>query len=261
MLRTPPKSEGPNRINYLPSGSPSAVSDDEVGQSSGEDEEETPKPPSSNFGELDALTNEEILKHIHLLQLLLQKRGITNNPRNLSAEFGPAPKGNTAGNAPLRSSSPMDADCSFSSSSTNFLKPTSRKRQASSPGRITVEAQVHSEGRTQGGTLPLPLVTFSIQFIHPSVSGNHGRALLLHRRLELLPLQSWGGVPWRTHTGSRRLTHNQNKDPRDLSRGGSHHCHRGTWPPLRRLRVGRSRVSPLKYRPQQLHRPLKRSRP
>ncbi|KAK9720011.1 zinc finger associated protein [Popillia japonica] len=93
MLRTPPKFDASNRYSSLTAGSPSATaSDDELDKPLPDDEEETPKPPSSNFGELDALTNDEILKHIQLLQLLLQKRGFTTNPCNLSTEFSFTPK-------------------------------------------------------------------------------------------------------------------------------------------------------------------------
>ncbi|KAK9709962.1 hypothetical protein QE152_g26319 [Popillia japonica] len=132
MLRTPPKHDATNRYSSLTARSPSATaSDDELDKPLPDDEDETPKLPSSNFGELDALTNEEILKHIQLLQLLLQKRGFTSNSRNLSTEFSFTPTEVASANILSKPASPTEADCSFSSSSTATERPTSRKRQAS----------------------------------------------------------------------------------------------------------------------------------
>ncbi|KAK9731608.1 hypothetical protein QE152_g13464 [Popillia japonica] len=171
ILRTPPKNGTAGRFNILPSGAPSAAtSDDELDRLSVGDEEEPPKPPNTNFGELDTLTNEEIYKHIQLLQLLLQKRGFLNNPRNLTTEFNFTPADANTANTSSKPASPMEAECSFSSSSTTVEKSVSRKRQASSSGRIIVEAQVHSTAQTQGGSTSL-------------IEGDHPRSVLTPKRV------------------------------------------------------------------------------
>lgn len=94
MIRTPPRRETLNKYSILtsPESPSAATSDGEPDGSPARDEEETPRPRGSNFGKLDTLSNEEILKHIQLLQLVLQKRGLSNNPRNLVTEFGFTPK-------------------------------------------------------------------------------------------------------------------------------------------------------------------------
>ncbi|KAK9736286.1 hypothetical protein QE152_g12606 [Popillia japonica] len=127
MIRTPPKKEALNKYNIL---------------SSPESPSSTPKPQRSNFGELDALSNEDILKHIKLLQFLLKKRSFSNNPRDLSMEFSFAP----TDEAPVNSQS-MEEDRYSFSSATRTERPTGRRRQASSPDRVVVEAQIHSEGQ------------------------------------------------------------------------------------------------------------------
>ncbi|KAK9701319.1 hypothetical protein QE152_g30630 [Popillia japonica] len=127
-------------------------------------------PHNTNFGELDALTNEEIYKHIQLLQLVLQKRGFLNNSRNLTTEFNFTPADANTATTSSKPASPMEAECSFPSSSTTVEKSVSRKRQASSPGRIIVEAQVHSAAQTQGGSTS-------------STGGSHPRSVLTPKRV------------------------------------------------------------------------------
>lgn len=78
MIRTPPRRETLNKYSILTSPeSPSAAnSDGEPDGSPARDEEETPRPRGSNFGKLDTLSNEEILKHIHSSYSLCSKREV-----------------------------------------------------------------------------------------------------------------------------------------------------------------------------------------
>lgn len=151
MLRTPPKKETLNKYDILSSPEPpsdAASADDSDGSPAGE-EEDTPRPTDPTFGELDSLSDEEILKHIKLLQLLLQRRGLFSNPRNLSTKFNLAPTVTNPTNSQTRPVSPMDEGHSCPSPTTRTERPMGRKRQASAPSRIVVEAQIHVGAQSQ----------------------------------------------------------------------------------------------------------------
>lgn len=110
---------------------------------------------SLDYGEL---SDGEILKHIRLLQQILDKRSTKkSSSRNLRTDFESESATNFLTDAWIPTTrvlnpSPPEGDAS-SSSSTNSLVRTvlsgsetlsNRKRQASSPNRISVEAMVHS---------------------------------------------------------------------------------------------------------------------